>query len=102
MALVTVAPTTPMRVVVTMLVVVNSITFGLYALDKFRARRSQYRVPERQLLLFSLLGGWPGAILAQRYFRHKTQKLSFRIRFYSCVLVNVGVCLFLAKSVYLR
>jgi uncharacterized membrane protein YsdA (DUF1294 family) len=38
-----------------------------------------------------LVGGWPGAIVAQQMLRHKTSKVSFRVAFWLTVLVNVGV-----------
>ena len=44
---------------------VNLATFALYGLDKWRARRDAWRVPEGTLLLFGFLGGSPGAILGQ-------------------------------------
>jgi uncharacterized membrane protein YsdA (DUF1294 family) len=43
-------------------------------------------VPERTLHLLALLGGWPGAILGQRHFRHKTRKVSFLFAFWAVVV----------------
>lgn len=54
--------------------------------DKFRAREGGWRVSEMRLHLLELLGGWPGALLAQRYFRHKTVKLGYQIPFWFIVL----------------
>ncbi|ROS01947.1 uncharacterized membrane protein YsdA (DUF1294 family) [Sinobacterium caligoides] len=47
-------------------------------LDKRRAERRQSRLSERSLHFVELLGGWPGALLAQRRFRHKTRKKTYR------------------------
>ena len=41
--------------------------------------------------MLALLGGWPGAFLAQRYFRHKTQKVSFQIVSWLIVALHVGL-----------
>jgi uncharacterized membrane protein YsdA (DUF1294 family) len=68
--------------------VASIIAFVLYAFDKSAARQSRRRIPEATLHLWSLLGGWPGALAAQQVFRHKTRKLSFQIVFWLTVLVN--------------
>ncbi|TWT65116.1 hypothetical protein CA85_34630 [Allorhodopirellula solitaria] len=54
------------------------------------ARRSQ-RISERTLLLVSLVGGWPGAWWASQRFRHKTQKRSFRIRFWIAATIHIAI-----------
>ena len=48
-----------------------------YAVDKRRSERGGWRVSENTLHLLELAGGWPGALLAMKLFRHKTRKLSF-------------------------
>jgi uncharacterized membrane protein YsdA (DUF1294 family) len=73
------------------LLVLNAVTVVVYALDKRAARRRTRRVPERTLLLLGLLGGWPGAVVAQRSLRHKTRKASFRRSFVLTVVLNVAV-----------
>ncbi len=70
---------------------VSAITFGAYLIDKSAARMKQRRVAETSLVLLGMLGGWPGAILAQQLFRHKTAKRAFRAVFWASVLVNVFV-----------
>jgi uncharacterized membrane protein YsdA (DUF1294 family) len=67
-------------------VAMSSVTFGLYAWDKRRAVNDQWRIPEAQLHLLELLGGWPGAWLAQRWLRHKCSKASYQIVFWLIVL----------------
>lgn len=71
--------------------VTSVISFAAYGLDKRRAAVGGRRVPERTLHLLALLGGWPGAILAQRQFRHKTRKVSFLIVFWAVVVVHLAV-----------
>jgi uncharacterized membrane protein YsdA (DUF1294 family) len=70
---------------------VNLLTLLIYDVDKLAACKSWRRIPEATLLLFGVLGGWPGAIAGQRLFRHKTQKQPFRTYFYISVVVNVLV-----------
>ncbi|KPG85682.1 DUF1294 domain-containing protein [Frigoribacterium sp. RIT-PI-h] len=72
------------------LVGVTVLTALVYGLDKSAARRGRRRVPERTLLLLGLLGGWPGALVAQQLLRHKTSKRSFQFAFWATVATNVS------------
>ena len=65
--------------------------FIAYAWDKAAARAGKQRIPESFLHLLGLLGGWPGAWLAQQLFRHKTLKPPFRIVFWLTVVLNLAV-----------
>ena len=69
--------------------VMSLVTLGAYAHDKRRARRGGWRVPERTLHTFELLGGWPGGLLARRCLRHKSVKRSFRLRSAAIVMLHV-------------
>ena len=64
------------------------LTFGVYAADKAAARSGRWRTPEKTLHLLALLGGWPGALLAQNRLRHKSRKASFQIVFRATVALN--------------
>ena len=55
------------------------IAFLMYGWDKRQAKTDGWRVPEKRLHSLAFLGGWPGAMLGQNYFRHKTQKKEFKI-----------------------
>lgn len=67
------------------------ICFLFYAADKSAAGAGRWRVSETTLLLWGVVGGWPGAIVAQQTLRHKTQKASFRRAFWGSVVVNLVV-----------
>jgi uncharacterized membrane protein YsdA (DUF1294 family) len=58
--------------------VINVITYFLFGFDKRAAERGNSRIPEKTLLMASAIGGSVGAVLAQRRFRHKTQKQPFK------------------------
>ena len=60
-------------------VVLSFVGAVMIAYDKRQARLNRWRTPEATLHLIELLGGFPGVMLARRAFRHKTQKLSYRI-----------------------
>ena len=72
-------------------VVASVLAFGLYWYDKQQARTGQWRTPEKVLHGVELLGGWPGALLAQQVFRHKTRKLSYQLWFWLIVAVHQAV-----------
>lgn len=77
--------------------VASLICFSVYAFDKAAARSGERRTPERTLLLLGLAGGWPGAVLAQQWLRHKSAKTSFRLKFWATVAVNAGLFVYLGQ-----
>ena len=68
--------------------VVSLLAFLLYWSDKRKARADHWRTPENVLHAVELAGGWPGALLAQQLFRHKTRKLSYQLVFWIIVLMH--------------
>lgn len=65
------------------------ITFLLYRNDKIKAQNDQWRTPENKLHFCSLIGGWPGALVAQRIFHHKSRKESFQGIYRITVILNI-------------
>ncbi len=61
------------------------VAYVAYAVDKKRAQENGWRTHESTLHLCELLGGWPGAFVAQRRLRHKTAKLGFQVWFWVIV-----------------
>ena len=83
-----------MTIAATYLIVVAVMSlacFVAYGLDKRRAVNGSRRVSERTLHLMAFFGGWPGALIGQRHFRHKTQKVPFRIIFWMTVVLHSGI-----------
>lgn len=66
------------------------ITFLIYWSDKNKANNNEWRTSEKKLNFFSLIGGWPGALIAQRLLHHKSRKKSFLIRYYVTVILNIS------------
>jgi uncharacterized membrane protein YsdA (DUF1294 family)/cold shock CspA family protein len=68
--------------------IVSAMTYLLYWLDKSAARRASWRTKESSLLFIGLVGGWPGAVVAQQIVRHKNRKRSFQVAFWGTALLN--------------
>lgn len=71
--------------------IASIVTFFAYSMDKSAAQNDEWRTQESTLHLFAIVGGWPGALVAQKLLRHKTKKQSFLIVFWATVIVNCGV-----------
>jgi uncharacterized membrane protein YsdA (DUF1294 family)/cold shock CspA family protein len=74
------------------------ITLIAYAMDKSAARQGKWRTKESTLQLMSLCGGWPGALIAQNWLRHKSQKISFRITLWCAIAFNITGVIWLQSS----
>lgn len=77
------------------LVGMSLITFMMYYIDKIAAVKGAWRTPESTLHILGLLGGWPGAALAQKSFRHKSSKSAFQAEFWMTVTLNIGFVIWL-------
>ncbi|MDS1309232.1 cold shock and DUF1294 domain-containing protein [Marinobacter xiaoshiensis] len=69
---------------------VSLVLFVMYWIDKRAAQRGGQRTAENTLHFFELCCGWPGALMAQQVFRHKTRKGSYQVVFWLAVLANLG------------
>lgn len=75
---------------------VNVVTFALYGIDKHRAKKGRWRIPERTLLLLPLLGGSVGGILGMAAFHHKTSHWYFRVGLPVIFLLQAAAAVYLA------
>jgi uncharacterized membrane protein YsdA (DUF1294 family)/cold shock CspA family protein len=80
--------TVPFRYLAGYVAVIAGLTYAAYAWDKHRARTKGWREPESLLHLLELLGGWPGAFVAQCRLRHKRTKVRFQIVFWLIVALH--------------
>lgn len=88
----------PRRLLLIYIVLINLITFVLYGIDKSRARRGggggrRQRIAEVRLHKLALLGGSIGALLGQKFFRHKVRKLKFQAIYWATVVLQGGLIL---------
>ncbi len=76
---------------------INMAVFLVYWYDKRAARQHKYRVPEKTLHGFALVGGTPFALLARLVLRHKTKKVSFRIDFWVIAAAQVALLVYITR-----
>lgn len=69
-------------------IVASIISYLMYRSDKRSAIASRQRIPEKWLHLSEVVGGWPGALVAQQVLRHKTRKLSYQLMFWLIILLH--------------
>lgn len=67
----------------------SALTYAGYASDKKAAKQGRWRIAESSLQLLAVLGGWPGAVLAQNRLRHKSSKNSFLWKFRLMMALNL-------------
>lgn len=87
-----------LQMLIAYLIAINITTFTLYGYDKFISKGEKLRVPELNLQALALLGGSPAALMAQKFFRHKTIKGSFQIMYWLIVIGQIGLLIFILKT----
>ena len=83
-----------MRIVLSYLVVINTLGFYMMWSDKKKAKRGVWRIPERNFFLVSVLGGSLGCWLGMQAFRHKTQHIKFTVGIPGVLLLQLAVALY--------
>lgn len=79
------------------LAAVNVLAFALMGIDKAKAKRGAWRIPEKVLFLSALIGGSIGAIAGMFVFRHKTKHLSFVLGLPAILLLQLALALWLTR-----
>ena len=75
-------------------IVINIITFLVFGYDKWQAKNNKKRVSEFHLLLLTAIGGTIGGLLGMNFFKHKTNKFSFILSFYTIVILQIVLLYF--------
>ncbi|MDC7289902.1 DUF1294 domain-containing protein [Blautia schinkii] len=76
-------------------IVINLITFCVYGLDKAKARKNKWRVPESRLLVLTAVGGSFGALFGMLVFHHKTKKWKFRVAVPIFLVVHILIATYI-------
>ena len=80
------------KIVIIYLVIINVVTFFMYGIDKWKAKRSKWRISEATLLLLAVIGGSIGAWLGMKVWHHKT--LHKKLRFGVPTIIIIQLSLF--------
>lgn len=81
-------------VILIYLVVMNIIGFAIMGIDKSKAKRGAWRIPEKTLFLIAILGGSIGSLLGMKQFRHKTKHKTFTIGMPAILIVQAAIILY--------
>ncbi len=76
------------------LLIISVIAFILYGIDKYKAVRKRWRIPEATLILFAAIGGAAGALLGMFVWHHKTRKWKFRILVPLFLVIWIGILIY--------
>ena len=79
------------------LIGINILTFLLYGIDKWKAQKDKWRIPEDTLIWLAIVGGSIGALLGMYLFRHKTKHKKFTLGIPAIILVQAVIGYFLLK-----
>ncbi|MCX4303479.1 MAG: DUF1294 domain-containing protein [Clostridia bacterium] len=84
-----------LKYVILYVILINALGLAIMALDKFKAEKGFWRVPEKTLFVVTLLGGGIGTIIGMYAFRHKTKKLKFTIGLPTILISEIAIIIYL-------
>ncbi len=84
--------------VIAWLVIINLTAFAVFGIDKKRAKKGQWRIPEKTLFLSAILGGSIGAILGMYIFHHKTKHWYFQFGIPAIMIVQIAAVYWLSQK----
>ena len=87
-----------MKWILLILAAVNLLAFALYGVDKVKAKKGAWRIPESTLLLVAFLGGSLGALLGMELFRHKTKHAKFKALVPLFLILHIALGVYIFKS----
>ena len=79
------------KIILLYLIIINIVAFLLYGIDKRKAVRKKWRIPEFWLIALAVIGGPFGAFLGMLVFHHKTKKMKFRVTVPFFILIWITV-----------
>ena len=86
------------NIILIYLAVINVVTFFMYGIDKWKAKKSKWRIRETALLGLAVLGGSIGAWLGMKVWHHKTQHKKFKYGVPAIIIVQLAITVFFIKT----
>ena len=80
------------------ILILNVVTFFVYGIDKFKAKKSLWRIPESTLLILAALGGSVGAYLGMKVWHHKTLHKKFSLGVPAIFLLHLALLIYIMSS----
>ena len=77
------------------LLVINAVTFIVYGIDKYKAKKAKWRISEATLLLLAVLGGSIGAWMGMKFWHHKTMHKKFKYGIPAILLIQIALMAYL-------
>ncbi len=90
------------KIIIGLLIVINIVAFLMYGIDKSKAKRGAWRIPEATLLGIAFLGGSVGAFLGMRVFRHKTKHARFVIGVPAMLIFHILIAALVVYFIFIR
>jgi uncharacterized membrane protein YsdA (DUF1294 family) len=82
------------EIIIAYAVLVNIVTWILFGIDKWKAKRNKWRIPEATLLFFAVIGGSIGALCGMYLFHHKTKHKKFFLGVPLILLLQIAVIIY--------
>ena len=79
---------------------INAVTFIVYGIDKYKAKKARWRIPEATLLLLAVLGGSIGAWMGMKVWHHKTMHKKFKYGIPAILLIQIALMTYLHMNLW--
>ena len=79
---------------------INAVTFIVYGIDKYKAKKAKLRIPEATLLLLAVLGGSIGAWMGMKVWHHKTMHKKFKYGIPAILLIQIALMTYLHMNIW--
>ena len=79
-----------MKYLLIYLLAMSVVTFVVYGIDKYKAKKNLWRIPEKVLILLAFIGGSLGALIGMGVFHHKTRKIKFKVLVPLALIIHIG------------